>query len=242
MAAYDLEEQEQLDNLKHWWQQHGNKVAGIALAAALGVVSWQGWNWYQNQQADRASTLFGKLQQSLMENKPQETRALAGELMEKYGKTSYASLGALLAARVSFDAGDLKAAQTQLEWAETHGDDEVRDLARLRRAGVLLDEKAYDAALELLAPKPLETFAPAYAELKADVLFAQGKPAEARSAYQEALALLKAQTEKVSAAAEEEAGEKPADAPAAKAEDTDPLSTNPAAQLLQQKLDALGDA
>jgi predicted negative regulator of RcsB-dependent stress response len=49
MAHYDLEEQEQIDTLKTWWKMYGNLVTGLALAVALGVVGWQGWNWYQIQ-------------------------------------------------------------------------------------------------------------------------------------------------------------------------------------------------
>jgi hypothetical protein len=36
MAAYDLEEQEQLDELKTWWKLHGNLVTNILLAIGAG--------------------------------------------------------------------------------------------------------------------------------------------------------------------------------------------------------------
>jgi len=245
MAAYDLEEQEQIDNLKAWWHQHGGKVAGIMIAIAIGVASWQGWNWHENQQAAKAGMLFSKLNQALMEeNQPQQVRALAGELMEKYGGTNYAVLGALLAARSSFEANDLKTARAQLSWAVERGEPEVQDIARLRLAGIMLDEKEYDEALQTLMRKPVETFAPAYAELKADILLAQGNRAESRVAYREAFVLLK--TQKQQAKTLNASGEADAtgdvDPQQAEEEEAKLLAEEPAMQLLKQKLDALGDA
>ena len=47
MAHSDLEEQEQIDTLKAWWKMYGNLVTSLVTAVCLGVVAWQGWNWYQ---------------------------------------------------------------------------------------------------------------------------------------------------------------------------------------------------
>lgn len=187
MAVYDLEEQEQIDNIKTWWKQHGTLIAWVISALAAAVVAWQGWNWYQSQQATQAGALFGALQQAMVKQDTQKVRLLAGELTEKFGGTAYAPLGTLMAAKLSFAAGDNKTARAQLAWAVAHGKDEIRDIARLRLAAVQLDEQAYDEALKELANPPAPAFVAAYAELKGDVLVAQGKVAEARSAYQAAL-------------------------------------------------------
>ena len=72
----------------------------------------------------------------------------------------------------------MKTAQAQLAWAAENAKDEPRDLARLRLAAVLLDEKAYDEALKQLAAEP-PAFAARFDELKGDVLAAQGKKPEA---------------------------------------------------------------
>ena len=52
---------------------------------------------------------------------------------------------------------------------------------------MLLDEKAYDEALKALGGEVLPQFAGAVADRKGDVLVAQNKVAEARSAYKAAL-------------------------------------------------------
>jgi predicted negative regulator of RcsB-dependent stress response len=155
MATYDLEEQEQLDELKTWWKMYGNIVTGILVAAALAVAGWQGWNWWQRQQAAQASAVFSALQAATAQKDAKRARELAGELIDKYSVTSYAGMGALLAARAQVDAGDAKNARVQLAWAaENARDPGLRDLARLRLAAVMLDEKAYDEAMKQLAAEP----------------------------------------------------------------------------------------
>jgi predicted negative regulator of RcsB-dependent stress response len=188
MATYDLEEQEQLDELKTWWKMYGNIVTGILVAAALAVAGWQGWNWWQRQQAAQGSAVFSALQVATAQKDAKRARELAGELIDKYSVTSYAGMGALLAARAQVDAGDVKNARTQLAWAaENARDPGLRDLARLRLAAVMLDEKAHDEAMKQLATEPGASFAPRFAELRGDILAAQGKAAEARTAYDLAL-------------------------------------------------------
>jgi predicted negative regulator of RcsB-dependent stress response len=187
MAHYDLEEQEQIDTLKTWWKMYGNLVTGVVVAGSLAVIGWQGWNWYQRSQAAQASAIYGVLEQAVAARDAQKVKAAAGELAEKFGGTTYAALGALVAARQSFEAGDLKTARAQLTWAAENGKDEIRDLARLRLASVLLDEKAYDEALKQLEAAHAAAFAARFLELKGDVLAAAGKKPEARAAYQAAL-------------------------------------------------------
>ena len=127
------------------------------------------------------------LEQAVAARDAQKVKAAAGELVEKFGGTTYAALGALVAARQSFEAGDLKTARAQLTWAADNGKDEIRDLARLRLASVLFDEKAYDEALKQLEAAHAAAFAARFLELKGDVLAAAGKKPEARAAYQAAL-------------------------------------------------------
>ncbi|MCK9381520.1 MAG: tetratricopeptide repeat protein [Sulfuritalea sp.] len=190
MATYDLEEQEQLDELKTWWKMYGNLVTGILVAVALALAGWQGWNWWQRQQAAQASALFSRLQTTGADAEgAKRARELAGELIDKYSATSYAGMGALVAARTQVAAGDTKNARVQLAWAaENAKDPGLRELARLRLAAVMLDDKAYDEALKQLAAEPVAGFAPRFAELRGDVFAAQGKAAEARNAYDLSLA------------------------------------------------------
>jgi predicted negative regulator of RcsB-dependent stress response len=188
MATYDLEEQEQIDELKTWWKMHGNLVTAVMVLVALAVLGWQGWNWWQRNQAAQASALYGGVQMAAGQQDVKRLRQLAGELIDKYSTTTYAGLAALLSAKVQAESGDAKSAQAQLAWAADNARDEgVRDLARLRLAALLLDDKSYDEALKRLTPDPAPAFAPRFDELRGDILAAQSKITEARSAYEAAL-------------------------------------------------------
>jgi predicted negative regulator of RcsB-dependent stress response len=186
--ALDLEEQEQVAELKAWWQQHGRLITAAVVAAALAFSGWQGWRWYQQHQTAQAAAFYDTLARAAQGGDAKALRDAAGSLIESYPRTLYASMGALAAARFYFDRNDLKNAKLQLQWVLEHsGSDDFRDLARLRLAAVLLDEKAYDEALKLLDEKHGAAYDAQYAALKGDLLVAKNQPAEARAAYKLAL-------------------------------------------------------
>jgi len=188
MATYDLEEQEQLEELKTWWKLHGTIVTAVILALAIAVVGWQGWQWWQRSQSAGAAQLYGGVQQALTQQDIKRARLLAGELIEKYSGTAYAGMAAMLSGKALAESGDLKSAQAQFGWAaENAKDPALRDLARLRQAIVLAEEKSYDEALKLLAVPPAPSFMARFLEVRGDILAMQEKGAEARTAYAEAL-------------------------------------------------------
>lgn len=223
MATYDLEEQEQLETLKAWWKQYGNLVTSLVIIASLAVMAFQAWNWYQRNQSLKAATVYEVLQRSIAAQDGPRMKAAVGELVQNFGGTPYASLGALMAARNAADSDDLKTAQTQLQWVVEHGKDELKDIARLRLIGVLLDQKSYDEALKQAEATPSAAFVARYAEAKGDVLVAQGKPAEARTAYQAAMAKLDESAKSGNESAQQA------------------QIAGTVRQMLQQKLDALGE-
>jgi len=184
----DLEEQEQLAELKAWWRQHGNLIVSVIVGIALAFSAWQAWRWYQGSQATQASAVYESLVKAAQAGDPKALRDAAGTLIESFPRTLYASMGALVAARFHFDRNDLKAAKTQLQWViDRSTSDDFKDLARLRLAAILLDEKAHDEALKVLEAKHGAAYDAQYAALRGDVLVAKNQPAEARTAYQLAL-------------------------------------------------------
>jgi predicted negative regulator of RcsB-dependent stress response len=186
--ALDLEEQEQVAELKAWWKQHGNLIVSAVLACALVFAGWQGWRWYQANQAAQAAGLYESLARAAQAGDGKALRDAAGSLIENYPRTLYAAMGALVAARFHFDRNDLKAAKTQLQWVmERSPSEDFKDVARLRLAAVLLDEKAYDDALNVLDQKHGPAYEAQFTALRGDVLVAKGQPAEARTAYQAAI-------------------------------------------------------
>lgn len=187
MATYDLDEQERLDELKAWWKRWGNLVM---LGLAVVIAAAAGWRYWQNHTATQsleAATVYQKLTQSLAVNDAKAAREAGAMLIDQYQNTAYAPRAALLLAKLNVGAKDVKSAQSQLEWAVAHSKEPaIKDMARLRLAGVQLDQKQYDAALKTLSGSHSDAFAFRFQDLKGDVLLAQGKAAEARAAYQAA--------------------------------------------------------
>ncbi|MBB3224845.1 YfgM family protein [Pseudoduganella umbonata] len=185
--AFDHQEEEQLASLKAWWARYGNAATWVLVAGLAAYSGWAGWQYYQRTQAVEASALYDELQSSVGKDNAKVQRA-AGDIESRYGRTLYAQMAALTAAKSAFEANDLKTAKAKLQWVIEHGNDEYQAVAKIRLAGVLLDEKAYDAALKALDGKVPEKFTAAVSDRKGDVLAAQNKLAEARAAYQAALA------------------------------------------------------
>jgi predicted negative regulator of RcsB-dependent stress response len=185
--AYDLEEQEQIASLKAWWDKYGNATTWVLIAGLAAYSGWTGWNVYQGKQATQASALYDQLQAAAEAKDNVKVLRVASDMESQFASTAYAPMGALVAAKSAFEANDLKSAKAQLQWAAEHGKDEFKAVAKVRLAGVLLDEKAYDEALKVLAGDVPAQFAGPVADRKGDVLAAQNKLAEARTAYKAAL-------------------------------------------------------
>jgi predicted negative regulator of RcsB-dependent stress response len=188
--AYDLEEQEQLADLKAFWNKYGNVLTWVLIIVLGSYAGYNYWNYYQRSQAADASVLYDELQKSLTANDNAKVQRIAADIETKFARTAYGPMAALAAAKGAFDASDLKTAKTQLQWAIEHGSEDYKSIAKLRLAGVLLDEKAYDEGLKLLATDFLPQFAGAVADRKGDILVAQNKLVEARAAYVAALAAM----------------------------------------------------
>jgi predicted negative regulator of RcsB-dependent stress response len=184
MAALDLQEQEQLEALKAWWKENGKFILGVMLVAVVAVGGWRGWQYYQNKQANEAATLYAGFVMQLEGNDAKRVNDAAAAVMDKYASSPYASRAALVAAQVNQQVKDVARAKIQLQWVIDHaGEASLKDVARLRLAAILLDETNYADALKLLDAAHAASFDGVYADLKGDVLSAQGKNAEARAAY-----------------------------------------------------------
>jgi predicted negative regulator of RcsB-dependent stress response len=195
MAVYDIEEQEQIDDLKAWWSMYGKYVSGALVAVAAVAVAFQGWRWYQRNQSEQASVLYQAVSQAARNNDVAKAKDPATQITDRFGGTSYAPRAALLYSKLLYDAGDHAGARTQLQWTVDHSDeDEIKAVARFRLAQALLDDKQYDDALKALDAKTPEPFAGLYADLRGDILATVGKNAEAIAAYQLALAKIDAKS------------------------------------------------
>jgi predicted negative regulator of RcsB-dependent stress response len=192
MASHlDLEEQEQLDQLKAFWKQWGNLITwGLTLVLAA-FAAWQGWNWYQRDQAAKAAAMYDELDRAAQASDADKVGTAFNDLKERFPRTSYAAQAALQAAKLQFDKGQADKARASLAWAaDNASEDEYRELARLRLAGLMLDAKQYDEAAKTLDAVKSPDFAALVADRRGDLAMLQGKPELARAEYQKAFAAM----------------------------------------------------
>lgn len=186
--AYDHEEQEQIATLKAWWDRYGHWVTWLVTATLLAYASWTGWNYWQRSQSAKAAVLYEELIKAVESNDAAKRTRASADLKDKFNSTAYAQMGALVAARAAFDAADLKSAKAELLWVAENGkNEEFKAIARIRLAGVLLDEKAYDEGLKTLAGDFPDQFAALVADRQGDLYVGLNKLDDARAAYQTAL-------------------------------------------------------
>jgi predicted negative regulator of RcsB-dependent stress response len=186
--AYDHEEQEQLASLKAWWSNYGNLVTWVLIIALAAYAGWTGWTSYQNKQATQAGLLYEELQSAVNANDREKVQRIAADMQSKFDSTAYAQMTALVAAKFAYESKDVATAKSQLQWTIDHGkSDAYKAVAKVRLAGILLDEKAYDEGLKVLSGSFPEQFAGMVDDRKGDILVAQNKLEEARTAYRTAL-------------------------------------------------------
>lgn len=190
--AYDLDEQEQLDQIKAFWARWGNLITGAITLVALVFAGFYGYKAYQRNQTLKAAPLFEQLEKAANNLKadpknPQLVADLAGKLTSEHANTPYAQMGGLLAAKAQLELGKNKEAQDLLQWVSDKAQaPEYAALAKLRLAGMLIDDKKVDQALGLMAAAAPIGFEALFSDRRADALAASGKTAEAIAEYQKA--------------------------------------------------------
>jgi predicted negative regulator of RcsB-dependent stress response len=197
MATHlDLEEQEQLDQLKAFWNEYGNLITTVLVIAVGAYFAWLGWNAWQRDQGAKAGSMYDELERAAQADDAARANSIFGDMKERYPRTAFTAQAGLLAAKAAADKGQLDAARADLAWvAESASEDAYRPVARLRLAGILLDEKKYDEALKQLDDIDDGEFGPLAADRRGDIVAAEGKTEEAKAAYRKAWAAMGAKVD-----------------------------------------------
>ncbi len=183
----DLEEQEQLDQLKAFWKQYGNLISSALIVVFGSIAAYNGYQYWQRSKAVQASSMFDEVERAAQSGDPAKLERTFSDMKDKFGGTSYAQQAGLLAAKQFQDSGKTDSAKAALTWvAENASEDGYKAIARLRLAAVLFDAKAYDEALKQTEAGFPSEFAGLVADRRGDILGALGKKAEARTEYEKA--------------------------------------------------------
>ena len=189
MASHlDLEEQEQLDQLKIFWSEYGNLITTVLVLVVGAYLAWIGWNAWQRDQGAKAGSMYDELDRAAKLGDASRTNAIFADMKDRYPRTAFTGQGGLMAAKTSVDKGQTQAARDDLAWVADSGSESVyRTVAKLRLAGLLLDEKKYPEALKQLDGIDDGDFAALASDRRGDILAAQGKIDDARAAYRKAI-------------------------------------------------------
>lgn len=183
----DLEEQEQLDQLKHFWSTWGTLISSLALLVFGSLAAWNGYQYWQNRQATQAAALFDAVDVASSSGDQARMEQAFGDLRSKYAGTTQTAQAGLMLAKSMLDAGNIKGARDALTWvAENASDDGYKVLARLRLSSVLMDQKELDEALKQVSGSFSAEFEAVVADRKGDILMLQGKPDQAIAEYSRA--------------------------------------------------------
>jgi predicted negative regulator of RcsB-dependent stress response len=188
MATHlDLEEQEQLDQLKAFWKRYGNLITWLLIVVLGGFAAWNGWSWYQREQAAKSGAMFDQLDQAVQAGDVDQAGRVFADMKERYPRTAFTEQGGLLAAKLQAEKNKPDAALETLSWVGANASEaEYQTIAKLRAAGLLLDQKKYDEALKQLDGATAPEFVALVNDRRGDVLNAQGKKDEAKAAYTKA--------------------------------------------------------
>jgi predicted negative regulator of RcsB-dependent stress response len=186
----DLEEQEQLDQLKAFWQKYRNLITGVLTVVLFAYAAYSGYGWWRNSQALEASKLYETMISAVAKGDQEQTLRAANDLQKDFARTPYAAMSSLIAARIAADAGDSAKAIDYLRWtAKNASDDGYLALAKLRLVTQLIEqgaEKDFAEADQILKETPVAGFQALWLERRGDWYLAQKKNAEAKKSYQDA--------------------------------------------------------
>ncbi|WP_373975710.1 tetratricopeptide repeat protein [Chitinibacter sp. SCUT-21] len=189
MAAFDLQEQEQIAELKAWWHGWGKSLAAAVILALLAYAAWAGWQSWQKRQAAKAADLYVQLQVQAAD--ADKFGATLTTLKTDFKDSPYTARAALAAAKLAYMNGDSAKTRDELNWVINNAKEiSLRDTAKLRLASVLLDDKKFDEALALVKAPEEETYSALFAEMRGDVQFAKNDVSAAADSYRQAIAKL----------------------------------------------------
>ena len=180
----DLEEQEQLDQLKHFWKQYGNLITWSLILVLGAFASWNFYQYWQRSQATQAAAMYDEVERVVKSADGAKIDRVFADMKDRFASTTYAQQAGLLVAKQYYSAGNVEAAKAALGWvADKASDPGYQAIAKLRLAGILMESKAFEDALKQLSGSFPGNFDALVADRKGDILLLQGKKTEYEKAF-----------------------------------------------------------
>jgi predicted negative regulator of RcsB-dependent stress response len=192
----DLEEQEQLDELKHFWSRYGNLITWILIAVLGSLAAWNGYAYWRKNQAAQSAVMFDEMEKSLQSADLSKVERTFNDMKERFPASTYTQQAALQLAKMAADTQKTDTAKAALQWAADNASDEgYASVARLRLASLHMETKALESALKVLEDVKSPAFKALVDDRKGDIWMLEGKKTEAKAAYLQAFSALEERSE-----------------------------------------------
>jgi predicted negative regulator of RcsB-dependent stress response len=192
----DLEEQEQLDQLKHFWKQYGNAITWALIVVLGAFASWNFYQYWQRNQTVAAAALFDEVDRAAQSTDVVRIDRVFADMKDRFSSTAYAQQSGLLVAKQYVALGKSDSALAALTWVAAQSSDAgYQSVAKLRLAAILMEAKNLDAALSQLTGVFAPSFEALAADRRGDIYVLQGNKAKAVAEYEKAYQLFDARTE-----------------------------------------------
>lgn len=180
----DLDEQEQLDELKHFWKQYGNLITWALIVVLGAFTAWNGYQYWQRSQSTQSAAMFDEVERSFSSKDAAKIERALTDMNAKFGSSAYTQQANLLAAKTFFEQGNAEAAKKALMTVVQNSKDEgYQAIAKLRLASILVEGKKFDEAFKQLDGTFPKDFVALADDRRGDVFALQNKPAEAKLEY-----------------------------------------------------------
>ena len=180
----DLEEQEQLDQLKHFWKQYGNLITWVLIAVLSVLAAWNGYQYWQRKQSTQAAAMFDEVEKVVAGGDVDKASRAFNDMKDRFASAAYTQQAGLLVAKMAYEATKPEVAKATLVWlADNASDSGYAAIARLRLANVYMEARSFDEALKVLDGVKAAEFAALSSDRRGDIYAAQDKLAEAKTHY-----------------------------------------------------------
>lgn len=183
MSDY-LSDKEQVEMVKKWWNDYGKALLLAVIVGLFIGFLWRTWGGYEAKQAVKASAIYQLLLEADEKNQFTNAQGYAQTLVQHYERTPYAAMANFVWAKEAVSQKDYATAYEKLQWIIKNSHvKSYRHLAMIRAAGVLLEQKKFQVALDLLSAIKESEFQPMIDSVKGDAYMGLGKIKEAQAAY-----------------------------------------------------------
>ena len=173
----DNTEEEQVEQIKKWWNRNGKQIIAGAVIGLAGIWGWNTYSDYQDKQSLNARSLY------LSYASDSNNLGAYDKLTTDFSSSTYSDQAILLMAKYLFDAGSYTQALGVIEPLINNPSSVISNTAALRAASIYLQLGQHDQALSILEGQSEDRFSGLIYNLMGDIYLDLDNRSEAQKYY-----------------------------------------------------------